>query len=69
MAPEAETPESGLWHSLSAADARLRDARALKAAEASLTGESPPVDKHVEVRPRETPFADCANMIQTGNSP
>ena len=48
------------------ADARLIEARALQAAEASLTGESLPVDKQIEALPRETLLAERANMLYSG---
>jgi Ca2+-transporting ATPase len=53
---------------LVAADARLIVASALRANEASLTGESQPVDKSVGSLQPETPLADRGNMVFLGTS-
>lgn len=50
------------------ADARLLEAQALKIDEASLTGESVPVEKSTRVFPPETPQPDRKNMAYTGTS-
>jgi Ca2+-transporting ATPase len=51
------------------ADARLRDAAVLRVQEASLTGESTPVDKNADaVLPEKTELADRANMIYLGTT-
>jgi len=49
-----------------AADARLLESRNLRTIEASLTGESVPVSKSVEVLPKETPLADRKNILLKG---
>jgi Ca2+-transporting ATPase len=49
-----------------AADARLIECAALKAAEAALTGESLPADKHAGPLPGETLLADRANIVYSG---
>lgn len=48
---------------LIAADSRLIEAASLRANEASLTGESAPVEKRVGTRPPQTALADRTNMI------
>jgi len=48
------------------ADARLIDSASLKCDEASLTGESLPVSKHVGRLPADVRVADRSNMIFTG---
>ncbi len=48
------------------ADARLLEAAALEASEATLTGESLPVAKHAEPLPQDTPLADRGNMVYCG---
>src|SRR5215813_5987085 len=53
---------------LVAADARLIEASALQTNEASLTGESQPVEKQTGVCPLETPLAERYNMIFLGTS-
>jgi len=50
------------------ADARLLEAQSLKIDEASLTGESIPVEKSTKVFPPETPQPDRKNMAYTGTS-
>ncbi|MBI2443791.1 MAG: HAD-IC family P-type ATPase [Candidatus Magasanikbacteria bacterium] len=45
------------------ADARLSEATGCRAVEASLTGESLPVEKHTEALPGETALADRRNMV------
>jgi len=50
------------------ADARLLEALSLKIDEASLTGESVPVEKNTKVFPPETPQPDRKNMAYTGTS-
>ncbi|MBN2019565.1 MAG: HAD-IC family P-type ATPase [Sedimentisphaerales bacterium] len=50
------------------ADARLLEAANLKINEASLTGESLPVDKNTQVIEQETPLAEIKNMIYTGTA-
>lgn len=50
------------------ADARLFEAQSLKIDEASLTGESVPVEKNTKVFPPETPQPDRKNMAYTGTS-
>ncbi|MCS7018325.1 MAG: HAD-IC family P-type ATPase [Cytophagales bacterium] len=48
------------------ADARLIEAKNLRTIEASLTGESVPVQKTVASLPADTPMADCRNMLYKG---
>lgn len=48
------------------ADARLLEAAALEAAEAALTGESVPVEKHADTLPEDTLLADRRNMLFSG---
>ncbi len=48
------------------ADARLIEAKNLRAIEAPLTGESIPVQKTTESLPAETPMADRRNMLYKG---
>lgn len=48
------------------ADARLFGSNSLKANEASLTGESVPVDKSPDTLPERTDLADRTNMIYSG---
>jgi P-type Ca2+ transporter type 2C len=50
------------------ADARLFEASVLRTIEASLTGESAPVEKDIAVCPDETPLADRRNMVFLGTS-
>ena len=53
---------------LIAADSRLIEAASLRANEASLTGESVPVEKRVGTRPPQTALADRTNMVFLGTS-
>lgn len=53
---------------LVAADAYLIDAAALRTNEASLTGESQPVEKQAAACPPETPLAERHNMVFLGTS-
>jgi P-type Ca2+ transporter type 2C len=46
------------------ADARLFESKSLRAIEASLTGESVPVEKHCNPLPADTVMADQANMVR-----
>ncbi len=48
------------------ADLRLLGGRALRIAEAALSGESVPVEKHVAPLPADTPLADRSNMLYSG---
>ena len=48
------------------ADLRLCEAHGLRAMEASLTGESTAVDKHIDALPHDTPLADRGNMAYAG---
>ena len=48
------------------ADARLLEAKNTRTVEASLTGESLPVDKDTKVLPEKTGLADCKNMVWMG---
>lgn len=50
------------------ADARLLQANALRVQEASLTGESEAVLKHVDTLPPDTPLAERANMVFKGTA-
>ena len=50
------------------ADARIIKGFNLKTDESSLTGESVPVQKNIEVLPSETPEADRTNMVYTGTA-
>ena len=50
------------------ADARVIRATALQAAEAALTGESMPVEKHGEPIADETPLGERANMLFSGTA-
>ncbi|MEM3508899.1 MAG: HAD-IC family P-type ATPase, partial [Nitrososphaerota archaeon] len=50
------------------ADARLLEAINLKVDEASLTGESIPVEKRIDVLPKETSLADRINMVFSGTT-
>jgi Ca2+-transporting ATPase len=50
------------------ADARLLEALSLKVDESSLTGESVPVEKSINIFPPETPQPDRKNMVYTGTS-
>ena len=50
------------------ADSRLVEAFNLKVDEASLTGESVPVDKSTQALPDETPLNDKRNMVFSGTS-
>jgi Ca2+-transporting ATPase len=48
------------------ADARLIQAKSLRVEEAALTGESLPVEKHVDALPEETALGDRRNMVYGG---
>lgn len=48
------------------ADARLIEEFTMKTDEASLTGESAPVDKSIEALPEQTQLNDCKNMVFSG---
>lgn len=48
------------------ADARLLEVKNFRTVEASLTGESLPIDKNVKVLPEKTVLADCKNMVWMG---
>ncbi|MFY9328590.1 MAG: cation-transporting P-type ATPase [Georgfuchsia sp.] len=48
------------------ADLRLLSGKELRTAEAALTGESLPVDKHSQPLPADTPLADRRNMAYAG---
>jgi magnesium-transporting ATPase (P-type) len=48
------------------ADCRVVEARNLSVAEASLTGESVPVGKHVHQVPEDTPLGDRSSMLYAG---
>jgi len=48
------------------ADARLIEVKNFRTVEASLTGESLPVDKVDKVLPEKTGLSDCKNMVWTG---
>jgi Ca2+-transporting ATPase len=50
------------------ADARILELSSLKVNESSLTGESLPVDKKIEVLPQDTPLAERKNMVFMGTS-
>lgn len=50
------------------ADARLLEALSLKVDESSLTGESVPVEKSINIFPPETSQPDRKNMVYTGTS-
>ena len=50
------------------ADARLSESASLQAAEAALTGESQPVDKHPDVLGGEIALADRQNMVFSGTA-
>lgn len=50
------------------ADARLLEALSMKVDESSLTGESVPVEKSINIFPPETPQPDRKNMVYTGTS-
>jgi cation-transporting ATPase F len=50
------------------ADLRLLSGKELRTSEATLTGESLPVDKHVAVLPADTPLADRRNMAYAGTT-
>ena len=50
------------------ADLRLISARACRTDEAALTGESQPIDKHVNALPDDTPLGDRANMGFAGTT-
>lgn len=45
------------------ADARLIETKALRAVESSLTGESMPVEKHINILPEKITLADRVNMV------
>lgn len=51
-----------------AADARLFEVSSLKVNEASLTGESLPIEKNIQSYSLETPLADRKNMVFMGTS-
>lgn len=53
---------------VAAADARLQTANALTTNEAALTGESTPVDKHVEATPPDTPLAERHDFVFMGTA-
>lgn len=48
------------------ADARLLEAASLEATEAALTGESLPVQKHIDALPEDSSLGDRKNMIYSG---
>ncbi len=48
------------------ADARLLEVKNTRTVEASLTGESLPIDKDTKVLPEKTGLADCKNMVWMG---
>jgi len=48
------------------ADARLLEIKIFRTVEASLTGESLPVDKDIKILPEKTALADCKNMVWMG---
>jgi Ca2+-transporting ATPase len=48
------------------ADARLLEIKVFRTVEASLTGESLPVDKNIKILPEKTALADCKNMAFMG---
>jgi magnesium-transporting ATPase (P-type) len=48
------------------ADARILDALALEVAEAALTGESVPIQKHADPTPQNVPLADRRSMVYAG---
>jgi len=48
------------------ADARLLEIKVFRTVEASLTGESLPIDKGIKVLPERTVLADCKNMVWMG---
>ncbi|MEM3631106.1 MAG: cation-translocating P-type ATPase, partial [Nitrososphaerota archaeon] len=50
------------------ADARLLEAINLKVDEASLTGESTPVEKKIDILPKETSLSDRINMVFSGTT-
>ena len=50
------------------ADGRLVEAHALRVEESALTGESVPVDKHVEPVAADAPLAERASMAYSGTS-
>lgn len=50
------------------ADLRLLEAAKLRVDESALTGESVPVDKHIEPVPKETPLADRTSMVYKGTA-
>jgi len=50
------------------ADARLLEVMNLKVDEAVLTGESVPVEKRIDVLPKETPLPDRINMVFSGTT-
>jgi len=53
---------------LVAADARLLETSELRVDEAPLTGESEPVEKHIDLLPADTPLADRRNQVFFGTS-
>jgi magnesium-transporting ATPase (P-type) len=50
------------------ADLRLLHGKTLRTSEATLTGESLPIDKHSDVLPPDTPLADRRNMAYAGTT-
>jgi len=50
------------------ADARIIEAFGLKVNESILTGESVPIDKHVDAVPADTPVADRKNILYMGTA-
>lgn len=50
------------------ADMRLIDQHELRTNESALTGESLPLDKHIQVLPPDTPLAERLNMVYAGTS-
>ena len=53
---------------LIASDARIVEAASLKTNEASLTGESVPIEKNTQSYPDQTPLADRKNMVFMGTA-
>ncbi|MCF8179074.1 MAG: HAD-IC family P-type ATPase, partial [Sulfuritalea sp.] len=50
------------------ADLRLLSGKQIRTAEAALTGEAAPIDKHFEPLPADTPLADRHNMAYAGTN-
>jgi len=48
------------------ADARILEIKNFRTVEASLTGESFPIDKNIKALPEKTSVADCRNMVWMG---